>query len=407
MLSASTLVRNSYDVAVVGAGILGLATARELLIREPRLKLLVLEKESSPGQHQTGHNSGVIHSGIYYAPGSAKARLCVTGARLMQEYCDERRIRYKKCGKLIIAVDESELGRLDALETRGVTNGIAGVTRLDAAGIVAVEPHAVGLAALHVASTAIVDFAEVTKALVADVEALGGRLATHSMVTDLRPVTAGVVLRTNGGPVECGRVVVCAGLDGDAVAHRVGGSNRMRIVPFRGRYYRLPTHRRELVRGLIYPVPDPGFPFLGVHFTTRIDGDVWLGPNAVLALAKEGYHRRDIEIGHVLSVIGFPGFRKLAFRHWRIGAAELIRDLSKRRFYSTLKRYIPQLRLEDLVPGPSGVRAQALDANGTLVDDFWFESVGRVLLVRNAPSPAATAALALAGEIADRALIAP
>jgi L-2-hydroxyglutarate oxidase LhgO len=394
----------AFDLAIVGGGILGLATGREFLRRDPSARVVVLEKEDRLSLHQTGRNSGVIHSGIYYAPGSAKARFCVAGARAMIEYCEEQKIPYARPGKLIVAISETELGRLEELERRAGANGVAGVTRLDPNGIRDQEPQVTGVAALHVPSTAIVDFRLVASALASDLGRAGAEIRLRSKVLALRTTPAHVAVTTSSETIECGQVIACAGIGSDAIARDIGGSDAMRIVPFRGDYYRLAPERRGLVRGLIYPVPDPRFPFLGVHFTPRIDGDVWLGPNAVLAPGREAYRRTDFHLAETLGFVGDGGFRKMALRYWKFGAAEILRDYSKRLFLATLREYMPALRSSDLLPGPSGIRAQAIGSDGKLIDDFWFETLPRVLVVRNAPSPAATASLVLAREIVDRAL---
>jgi len=392
-----------FDLAVVGGGILGLATAREFLRRQPSARVVVLEKEDRIAAHQTGRNSGVIHSGIYYAPGSAKARFCVAGARSMIEYCEEHAIPYTRLGKLIVAIQEEELPRLDELRRRASANGVDGVVPLDEAGIRECEPHVRGIAALHVPSTAIVDYGVVARALASDLAQGGAEIRLRSMVLAIRAHSTHVEVNTGSEMIECGQVIACAGIGSDRIARQIGGSDAIRIVPFRGDYYRLEPRRRDLVRGLVYPVPDPRFPFLGVHFTPRIDGDVWLGPNAVLALGAEAYRRRDIDLRQALTFIGYAGFRKMAIKYWRTGLAEMARDYSKRMFLGALRRYIPELRGHDLLPGPSGIRAQAIGSDGKMLDDFWFETLPRVLVVRNAPSPAATASLALAREIVDRA----
>jgi L-2-hydroxyglutarate oxidase len=392
-----------YDLAIVGGGILGLATGREFLGGNPSARVLILEKEDQLALHQTGRNSGVIHSGIYYTPGSAKARFCVEGARLMTAYCDEHTIPFKRLGKLIVAIREEELPRLDELQRRGSANGVQGVVRLDETGIRECEPYVRGIAALHVPTTAIVDFGVVARTLASDLVRSGVEIRLSSKVLAIRAHPRHVEVETSSGKIECERVIACAGIGSDQIARQIGGSDAIRIVPFRGDYYRLTPVRRDLVRGLVYPVPDPRFPFLGVHFTPRIDGDVWLGPNAVLALGLEAYRRRDVDIAQALSFIGYGGFRKMAVRYWRTGLAEIVRDYSKRMFLGALRQYIPDLRAHDLLPGPSGIRAQAIAADGKMVDDFWFETLPRVLVVRNAPSPAATASLALAREIVDRA----
>jgi len=393
----------AYDLAIVGGGILGLATAREFVRRDPSARVVVLEKEDQLALHQTGRNSGVIHSGIYYTPGSAKARFCVAGARSMIEYCDEHAIPYARPGKLIVAIEQEELPRLDELRRRAAANGVDGVVLLDQAGIRECEPHVRGIAALHVPSTAIVDFRVVASTLASGLVRAGAEIRLRSKVLAIRAHAGHVEVDTSSGMMECGRVIACAGIGSDQIARQIGGSDAISIVPFRGDYYRLVPERRDLVRGLVYPVPDPRFPFLGVHFTPRIDGDVWLGPNAVLALGVEAYRRRDIDLAQTMTFIRYAGFRKMAVRYWRTGLAEIVRDYSKRLFLGALRRYVPDLSGRDLLPGPSGIRAQAIASDGKMVDDFWFETLPRVLVVRNAPSPAATASLALAREIVDRA----
>jgi len=392
-----------FDLVVVGGGILGLATAREFLRRQPSARVVVLEKEDRIAAHQTGRNSGVIHSGIYYAPGSAKARFCVAGARSMFEYCDQHAIPYARLGKLIVAIHEEELPRLDELRRRASANGVEGVVPLDPAGIRECEPSVRGIAALHVPSTAVVDYGAVARALASELTQAGAEIRLRSKLLAIRAHSTHVEVKTSSETIECGQVIACAGIGSDPIARQIGGSDAIRIVPFRGDYYRLAPARRALVRGLVYPVPDPRFPFLGVHFTPRIDGEVWLGPNAVLALGTEAYRRRDVDLAQALTFVGYAGFRKMAVRYWRTGLAEIFRDYSKRLFLGALRRYMPDLRGSDLLPGPSGIRAQAIGSDGTMVDDFWFETLPRVLVVRNAPSPAATASLALAREIVDRA----
>jgi L-2-hydroxyglutarate oxidase len=392
-----------YDIGVIGAGILGLATAREILKRHSDTRIVVLEKEAGPARHQTGHNSGVIHSGLYYTPGSAKARTCVVGSALMFAYCEEHQIAHDRCGKLVVAVNESELGALDELARRAKANGVV-ATPVDDAQMRDIEPNIRAIRGLHVPATAIVDFSVVARELGEEITAAGATIRYGARVTGIAAGAASVRVETTAGAVECGRVVSCAGLGSDDIARHIGGDTSARIVGFRGDYYTLRPGRAFLVRGLVYPVPDPRFPFLGVHFTRRIDGAVWLGPNAVLAFAREGYRRSDIDPAYLASTLGYGGFRRLATRYWRTGLGELVRDYSKRSFLRELRRYMPDLGMDDLVPGPSGVRAQVVKADGQMLDDFWFESQGRMLVVRNAPSPAATASLAIAREIADRTL---
>ena len=398
-MSIASADATRYDVAVIGAGILGLATARELARRGER-RIVVIDKERTRAMHQTGHNSGVIHSGLYYAPGSAKARLCVAGRRMLLEFCNEHGVAHELCGKLVVAVDERELPALQTLYERGSANGLQGLRLIDAAEIGETEPAVRGLRAIWVPEAGIVNFRDVALALARDTPGAASRLGAR--VVGLRESADDVEVRTTDGVVRAEYVVACAGLHSDRIARMTGASAEPRIVPFRGDYYVLRPERRSLIRGLVYPVPDPRFPFLGIHFTRRVDGAVWLGPNAVLAFAREGYRRRDLNIVDLAEAVSYRGFRALASKYWRTGAAELARDLSKGMFLDALRRYVPDLRADDLLPGPSGVRAQAIDAEGRMVDDFAFDHADRVLNVRNAPSPAATSSLALAKEIVDR-----
>ncbi|MDQ6692070.1 MAG: L-2-hydroxyglutarate oxidase [Candidatus Dormibacteraeota bacterium] len=390
-----------HDVIVVGAGILGLATARVLLRRRPGLRLLVLEKEASVGHHQSGHNSGVIHSGLYYQPGSLKAKLCLTGARLMTEFCDEHEIPYERCGKLIIASSESEKERLLELRRRGTANGVSGLEIVGPEGIRQIEPNARGLLGLYSPTTAIVDYATVTQVLAREVERLGGTIATSTPVRAISPVADGVVVTTLHDKVEAASLVSCGGLFSDQLARMTGGPADPRIVPFRGDYLRLKPARRSMVRGLIYPVPDPALPFLGVHTTRRLNGEIWLGPNAVLAFARAGYRFSNLSPRDLAATVLWPGFWRMARRYWQTSLGEMYRDLNRRAFVRELQRYLPELTEQDVEAGPSGVRAQALARNGTLVDDFVFTASGSVLHVRNAPSPGATSSLAIAAHIAD------
>jgi (S)-2-hydroxyglutarate dehydrogenase len=396
-------VSDRPDVAVVGAGILGLATARELLIRHPDLVVTVLDKEDRVAAHQTGHNSGVLHAGLYYAPGSLKARLCREGKAAMERFAEEHDIPVDRCGKLVVALDGSELGRFEDLRRRAEANGVEGLEVLGPEGIAEREPHAAGIRALWSPGTGIIDFGRVARVLADDVVGRGGTLQLGRPVERIERRAPEIVLHTPAGPVVAAHVVACAGLHADALAHQLGDDGRERIVPFRGDYYTLVGGSKSLVNGLIYPVPDPRFPFLGVHLTKRIDGEVLAGPNAVLAFAREGYRRRDVRPRELAGVLGEPGFRRLAARYWRTGATEMWRDVSKRAFLRALQRYVPALRSEHLRFGPSGVRAQAVDPDGTLVDDFRLGGDDRALTVRNAPSPAATASLAIAGVLATRA----
>jgi L-2-hydroxyglutarate oxidase LhgO len=392
-----------FDVAVVGAGIIGLATARALTRRRPGLRAVVLEKEDGIARHQTGHSSGVVHSGVYYAPGSLKARLCVEGAAALERFCDEHGIPVNRCGKVIVAVDGSELTRLEELHRRAVANGVAGAALIERDRLLELEPHVAGVRALHVPGTAVVDFGLVSAALAADLAAVGVDVLTGREVTGIARRPGTVVLETGGGPVEARHVVVCAGLHSDRVAMLAGGAREPRIVPFRGDYHILRPERRELVNGLVYPVPDPAFPFLGVHTTLRPDGSIWLGPNALLATGREAYKRHQVDVRDLAGSLASPGFRRLARRNWRLGLVETARGYSRRLFVAAARRLLPELRPDDVLPGPSGIRAQALARDGSLVDDFVFDGDGAVLGVRNAPSPGATSSLAIAEEIADRA----
>jgi (S)-2-hydroxyglutarate dehydrogenase len=391
-----------YDVVVVGAGILGLATARELRTRHPRLRLAVVDKEGAPGRHQSGHNSGVLHAGVYYKPGSLKAQLCVTGKAAMERFADEHGIRYDTCGKLIVALDESELGRLADLEVRARSNGVVGLRMLGPEELREVEPHAAGIRALHSPGTGIIDFADVVKALAQLLVADGVELRFDHQVFGIKERGGLTIVQTSGGDLEARRIITCAGLHSDRIA-RHDADPDVAIIPFRGDYYTLTPEARFLCRGLIYPVPDPALPFLGVHFTKRTDGAVWAGPNAVLATAREGYRRRDVVPRDLYETVRFSGFSRLARRWWRTGASEVWRDLVKRAFVRDLQRYVPEVRSDQLVFGPSGVRAQAVGLDGTLVDDFKLVRGPTSLHVVNAPSPAATASLAIASHIADHA----
>jgi L-2-hydroxyglutarate oxidase LhgO len=398
-----TMREPAYDMAIIGAGIVGLATAMELLSRSPALRLIVLEKESAIAQHQTGHNSGVIHSGIYYAPGSLKAQLCVTGRAKLLAFCDAHAIPYDLCGKVIVATNAAELPRLDQLAERGRANGVVGLEMIGPERLRELEPHAVGIKALYSPATGIVDYARVARAYAQEVTERGGEIRTNHAVTAITQREGFSRIETSAGDVTARWIISCAGLEADRVARITGAPRTPQIVPFRGDYYVLRPERRDWVKGMIYPVPDPRFPFLGVHFTRRMDGAVWLGPNAVLAFAREGYRRRDVNVRDLIEIVRYGGFRHLARRYWRTGIDELYRDFRKAAFLKALQRYMPQLRMADLLSGPSGVRAQALGEDGALVDDFVVNVEGGALHVRNAPSPAATSSLAIGELIADTA----
>jgi (S)-2-hydroxyglutarate dehydrogenase len=391
------------DFVVIGAGIVGLAVARELLDRHPDAGLSVLEREDRLAAHQTSHSSGVIHAGIYYAPGSLKARLCVEGARLLYAYCDERGIEARRNGKLIIAASDRELPRLDELERRGRVNLVPGLRRVGPDEIVQIEPHAGGIAALHSPETGVVDFAQVAAAFAADVEAAGGTVATGAGVGRLIPTREGITVEHARGTTAAGVVVSCAGAWSDRLAVAAGAPKEPRIVPFRGAYLRLRPERRELVRGSIYPVPDPDLPFLGGHLTRGIDDEVLLGPSALMVGARDAYRLGRLRARDLAANLAWSGTWRLVRRFWRTGFTELRHAASKRSFVGDLRRFVPELTVGDVLPGPRGIRAQALDRDGRLVDDFVVHRTERALHIRNAPSPAATSSLALAQLIADEA----
>ena len=391
-------------IGVVGAGIVGLAVARRLTEVEPDSTVTVLEKEHEIAAHQTGRNSGVVHAGIYYAPGSLKAQLCRRGVELLRAYCDERAIPLEDCGKLVVALDASEIDRLRELERRALANGVPGIRWVDRDELREIEPHAAGVAGLHSPTTAITDYRAVAEAFADDVRAAGGSVVLGAEVTAIG--AAGTVTRveTADAAFEFDLLVICAGLQADRLARLAGDAQEPTIVPFRGEYYRLVPERERLVRGLLYPVPDPAYPFLGVHFTPRVRGGVDVGPNAVPAFAREGYRRRDVRVADLGETLRSRGFRALARKHWRMGVRELRGSLSKAAFAAEARRYVPELSADDLVPAPAGVRAQALDPDGSLVDDFRISRVGPVTAVRNAPSPGATSSMAIAEHVVERVL---
>ncbi|MCW3001900.1 MAG: lhgO [Conexibacter sp.] len=390
------------DVAVVGGGILGLATARELQRRDPDARIVVLEREDAVARHQTGRNSGVAHAGIYYAPGSLKARLCVEGVRELYAFCEEHGIAHERCGKVIVALERSELGRLDALEARGRANGVPGLRRIGPGELAEIEPHAAGIAALHSPGTGIVDFGAVARTLASQLEAGGATVATGAAVTAIAPAGRATRVVHARGELRARRVVTCAGLWADRVAVGAGARADPRIVPFRGGYLRLRPEARGLVRGLIYPVPDPGLPFLGVHLTKRVDGEILLGPTALLAGARDAYMLTALRAADLRATLAWPGTWRMMRRWWRTGLTELHLAASRRAFVAACARYVPALSPGDVLPGPAGVRAQAVARDGALVDDFVVHEAGGAVHVRNAPSPAATSSLALARVIADQ-----
>ena len=401
----------TYDIAVIGGGIVGLSFAMQATEMFPRLRVVVLEKEAGVARHQTGHNSGVIHSGVYYKAGSLKARLCVAGAREMVEFCSLHGIPHEVCGKLIVAANSEEAARLDNLLVRGVANGLEGLRLLSREAMLEFEPHVGGVRALHVPSTGITDYAVVTAKYAEIAMGRGAEVKTGAGVVGFdrssdaksgaKSDAAGgaVVVRTRGGDFSARYVVNCAGLYSDRVARMAGHDPGMLLVPFRGEYYDLAAGRQDLVRGLIYPVPDPRYPFLGVHFTRRIHGNVDAGPNAVLAFRREGYRFRDFDLGEAMEVFMDAGFRSMARQHWKNGLSEFRRSLRKREFVQSCQRLVPEVRMEDMTRGGSGVRAQAVGTDGALVDDFRFVARERFLHVLNVPSPAATASLPIGREI--------
>jgi L-2-hydroxyglutarate oxidase LhgO len=397
-------VTDRFDVVVVGGGIVGLATAYRLMEARPGLRIAILEKEAELATHQSGHNSGVLHAGLYYQPGSLKARLCREGKAAVEAFAESHGIPFERCGKLVVALDESELERLASLRERAEANGVPGLEEVGPERIRELEPHAAGIRGLWSPGTGIVDFRRIALAMADDLRAQGVEILTGREVRGLDERDGEVVVATPAGEVGAAVVVACAGLQADRVAALSGARDGPRIVPFRGDYYTLTAEARGLVRGLIYPVPDPRFPFLGVHFTKRIDGEVWAGPNAVLAFAREGYRRRDLNPRDLLGTLTNAGFLRLAGRYFRTGLGEMWRDWWKPAFVRELQRYVPEIRSDQLVFGPSGVRAQALASDGSLVDDFDLGGSARILHVRNAPSPAATSSLAIGSMLASDAL---
>lgn len=388
-------------IGIVGAGIVGLATGREIALRRPGTRVVVFEKEQRVAVHQTGHNSGVVHAGIYYAPGSLKAELCVRGVSLLRAYCQERRLPYQEIGKLVVAVREDELGRMEDLYRRARNNHVPDLRRISKDEIKEIEPNAGGIAALHSPRTAITDYPAVARRFAEDIVAHGGEVRLGFPVSSLTDVPGGIEVGSGEERVRVDRLILCAGLQSDSVARLARDRGDPRIVPFRGEYMLLRPDRTDLVRGLVYPVPDPRYPFLGVHFTPRVDDSVEVGPNAVLALAKEGYRLSDVSVRDLARLAAYPGVWKMAAQHWRTGIREYRGSLSVAAFMSRAGDYVPGVGTDDVVRGGAGVRAQALDPDGSLVDDFRIHRVGRVTAVRNAPSPAATASMAIAEHIRE------
>ena len=390
---------SSYDIAIIGGGIIGLATALQLSMRHPEQRAVVLEKEPALAAHQTGHNSGVIHSGIYYRPGSLKARNCVEGGRALMDFCDENGVEYQLCGKVIVATNERELAALDELHRRGTANGVPGLRVLGPEELRELEPYANGVRALHSPNTGIVDFAQVAAAYANRFRDTGGEVITGARVTSIRRADGYVYLETARGVVRARNVINCAGLYSDAIARMMGVPQDVRIVPFRGEYYMLSPEAEHMVNGLIYPVPNPEFPFLGVHFTRTVHGEVEAGPNAVLAFAREGYSMTRFNPKEMLGTLGYRGFWTMSARYWRMGMMEMYRSISKGAFVKSLQRLVPDIRDSHLVRGNAGVRAQEVGRNGLMTDDFHITATPNAIHVRNAPSPGATASLAIGRDV--------
>jgi L-2-hydroxyglutarate oxidase len=398
---------SQYDLTIIGGGILGLATALKLIRAHPNLRLLILEKEAELARHQTGNNSGVIHSGLYYRPGSLKARSCVTGRRELMAFCDDNAIPYEICGKVVVATSQEELPRLEELHRRGIANGLKDLEIIGPEKLKELEPHATGIKGLHVPETGIIDYKKVAAAYAEKIRDAGGDIRLSQRVVGILDRPEEIVLQTSGGDYRTKHLINCCGLQSDIVAQMMGGDNNSeeehRIIPFRGEYYKIAPERQFLVRNLIYPVPDPTFPFLGVHFTRMARGGVEAGPNAVFAYAREGYRHTDINLSDLWRTISFKGFWAITGKYWQTGFGELYRSLSKSAFVRALQKLLPEIRESDLVPGGAGVRAQAVSASGALVDDFVIKQSRKSIHVLNAPSPGATASLAIGQQICEMA----
>jgi L-2-hydroxyglutarate oxidase LhgO len=396
-------VDSSFDLAVIGGGIIGLSVAMEAVERFPSLNVVVLEKEARVASHQTGHNSGVIHSGVYYKPGSLKAKNCVAGAAAMVRFCKEYDIPHDICGKVIVATDKEDMPGLEELRRRGEANGVAGIEMIGPERLKEMEPHCEGVAALHVPSTGIVDYVEVANKYAERVLANGGRILTDSEVCNIGKTSDEIVFETRKATIAATWAVNCAGLHSDRIARLAGDDNGLRIIPFRGEYYELAPEKRALVKNLIYPVADPRFPFLGVHFTRKMRGGIEVGPNAVLALKREGYSKAALDIRDAMEVVSFLGFWRMASKYWSSGIAEYYRSLNKRAFTRALQKLVPEVRPSDLVGAGAGVRAQAVDRSGRLLDDFSIVQSKQIIHVCNVPSPAATASLLIGKQVVDMA----
>ncbi len=393
-----------YDIAIIGAGIVGLATALKIKEKSPALKLLVIDKEAGVATHQTGHNSGVIHSGLYYKPGSLKAANCIAGYRLLLEFCDRHEVPYEKCGKVVVATGKEEIPLLNGLFTRGMANGLEGLRMLDREELKEIEPHVNGLEGFFVPQTGIVDYGVVADKMHQALAGMEVAFALGQKVSAIKVKASAVHITAGDQQYEAGKMINCAGLYSDKIAAMSGDDPGVKIIPFRGEYYKLKPEKEYLVKNLIYPVPDPNFPFLGVHFTRMQKGGVEAGPNAVLAYSREGYKKTDVSFREFMETLGWPGFRKVAKKYWRTGLGEFYRSYSKAAFTKALQKLIPEIEANDLVAGGSGVRAQACDREGGLIDDFLIHQSARVINVLNAPSPAATSSLAIGDYVAVLAI---
>lgn len=392
----------TFDVIIIGGGILGLSTAMQLLQKRPGIKLALLEKEEAVAKHQTGHNSGVMHSGIYYKPGSLKANNCIEGVKRLKKFCQERAIPFENCGKLIIATDPEELPRLDELERRGIANGVSGLVKIKAEQIKEIEPHSTGIAALYSPNTAIIDFIQVANCYADEVRKLGGEILLSQCVKSLINRQGQHIIKTQKDEFAAKNIINCAGIYADRIGNQTDPSiSGRQIIPFRGEYYELIPEKRGLVKGLIYPVPDPKFPFLGVHLSKTMTGQVEAGPNAILALSREGYSKKDIVMKDCMNYLAYPGFWKMAMRYWKIGLYEIYRSYSKKAFTKALRRLIPELQESDLIPAEAGVRSQVVLPDGKMQDDFLIIQKPGITHVLNAPSPAATASLAIGDHISE------
>ena len=397
------MISRAFDIAIIGGGIIGLAVGRELSMRYANLKIAIVEKETELGQHQTGHNSGVIHSGLYYAPGSFKAKFCVEGAEAMKAYATEHDIEYENCGKLVVATSEDELPRLQTLFERGTANGVKDMEMIGGEQLREYEPNAAGIRAIVVPPTGIIDYRQVAASYAKEFQEHGGEIVTSARVDGIQRAPGRVVLQTTAGDIEAKHLINCAGLYVDMVARLMGVPVDVKVIPFRGEYYMLKPGREQLVNNLIYPVPNPEFPFLGVHFTRTIDGQREAGPNAVLAFAREGYTRSSFNPSEALGTFRFPGFWAMTRRYWKMGAGEFYRSNSKAAFVKALQKLMPSITADDLVPGHAGVRAQAVDRKGNLLSDFDIHETPNAIHIRNAPSPAATSSLSIGRYVSDLA----